>query len=73
MAYTPRIHVQNEQFLTNTLCAKELARVKGGRVCGDTDPPYVKDERTNSVDLATCVVCIAKWRKLLVSSLAAGQ
>lgn len=65
VAYKARVHVQSEQFLTTTLCAKEMNKVRGGRVCSDTDPPYVKDERTGSVDQATCLVCIAKWQKLI--------
>lgn len=61
----PRIHIQNPDHLTIALCGRRWSRVsRGGRIASDTEPPVVKDDESGSCDVATCDVCLAKWRRL---------
>jgi hypothetical protein len=62
--YKRRVHIQNEQFPSISLCGHPWENSRGGRVASSTEPPAVIDEETGSVNAATCDTCLLRWRRL---------
>jgi hypothetical protein len=61
------VHIQDDRFLTRSLCGVAWTRVvDGGRIASDTDPPVVVDE-AGSAAAATCRTCLAVWRRRVTS------
>lgn len=68
MPKAPAVHIQDDRFPSRVLCGTPLEKVaKGGRVCSDTTPPAVVDDR-GSCNAATCVTCLMVWRRRSTSS-----
>lgn len=59
----PKVHIQEPVHKRLSLCGQPWARVKGGVVRSDTDPPAVFDEESGSVNAATCHVCVLTLRR----------
>lgn len=69
--YKPRIHIRNERFLDQSLCGQPWRGAPAaGRPCSSTDPPYVTNDETSSVNLANCVTCIKMFREKMLGSTA---
>ena len=65
MPKAPAVHIHDDRFPSRALCGTPWEKVtKGGRAASDTNPPAVVDEQ-GSANAATCVTCLAVWRRRL--------
>lgn len=60
-----RVHIQDPDYRSRSLCGIPWERARGGRLASSTDPPVVLDEESGSVNAVDCRVCMLQVRRRL--------